>query len=106
MDMVKINLYKNGDLVLTKEGRKENDECIFENIVYNIKNNTLVREDASFRYLLDFNLNTATILLKEQNYTLPLKISLVNKELNSDCHKITYNIESENLISNVLEVIF
>lgn len=103
---MELNLYKNGKLVLTAEGELKGIEAVFGNIVYNTKEHTLVREDASYRYLLDFKCEEASVLLKEYDKTLPLKIKTVSINTDKKLHKIAYNIESEETIENVLEVIF
>ena len=101
-----IKLYKNGKIVLEENGRLDNNEAIFGNIVYNIENLTLVRQDASYKYSLDFMNDNALVELKEYNTSLPLRIKVVNKEINSNFHRIAYNIESEEIIENTLEIIF
>ena len=104
--MVKISLFKNGELVLAKNGKLLNNDLVFENIVYNIDNCILTREDASFKYELDFKNETSIVILKEQDYILNLIIKVKSKIIRNNYHKISYTIESENLINNELEVIF
>lgn len=103
--MVKINLYKDGNLVLTKEGKIEDKDCVFGNIVYNLDDLILTREDASYKYQLDFHDEEAFVLLKDQNYVLDLTIKVISRELSDKLHKISYVIESENKISNDIEII-
>ena len=50
--MIKIELYKNGDLVLSSDGKIDDRLLVFGNIVYDLDKDVLIREDASFRYLL------------------------------------------------------
>lgn len=103
--MVKINLFKNEKLVLSKAGKLEDRDCIFENIVYNLDNYILTREDDSFKYQLDFNNEQAFVTIKDKDYVLDLKIKVISKVISDEVHKISYEIESENKISNVIEVI-
>lgn len=103
---MELNLYKNGKLVLTAEGELQGDEAVFGNIVYNIVEHTLIRQDASYKYLLDFKNEEAEVELKEYNQSLPLTIKTVSIECDDKLHKIAYNIESEQTIENVLEVFF
>ena len=102
--MVKIYLYKNDELVLTKEGKKEDNEYVFGNIVYNYDNHTLIREDASFRYLLDFKNNSALVLIKEQNFSLDLEINTLSIKENDKYLKVEYVIESDDKIHNTLKI--
>ena len=101
-----LNLYKNGKLVLTAEGTLQGDEAVFGNIVYHMVDNTLIRQDASYKYLLDFKNEEAEVELKEYNQSLPLTIKVLSIEVSEKGHKISYNIESEQTIENVLEVFF
>ena len=104
--MAVLNLYKNGQLVLIKEGRVQDKKCIFENIIYDKDNNILIREDDNIKYELNFESESATIILKEQDYVLNLNLKVLDKDLNNSYHKINYNIESEDVISNSLEIYF
>ena len=101
-----LNLYKNDVKVLSKEGINDNNKYVFENIIYDRENIILIREDNNFKYELNFKEENATIVLKMQDYVLNMELKVLNKELNDNCHKITYNIESEEVISNVLEIKF
>ena len=101
-----LNLYKNGKLVLTAEGTLQGDEAVVGNIVYHMVDNTLIRQDASYKYLLDFKNEEAEVELKEYNQSLPLTIKVLSIEVSDKGHKISYNIESEQTIENVLEVFF
>ena len=65
--MIKIELYKNGDLVLSSDGKIDDQLLVFGNIVYDLDKDVLIREDASFRYLLDFKNSTSEIIIKEQH---------------------------------------
>ena len=103
---MELNLYKNGKLVLTADGKLEGDEAVFGNIVYHLVDHTLIRQDASYKYFLDFKNEEAEVELKEYNHVLPLTIKTVAIECTDKIHKISYNIESEQTIENVLEVIF
>ncbi len=103
---MKLNLYKNGKLVLNVEGKLIDNEAVFGNIIYNLDNKTLIRQDASYKYLLDFNNNEAKVELKEYDKELPLKIKTTKIDITNNYHKISYTIESEEEIYNVLEVIF
>jgi hypothetical protein len=104
--MAVIKLFKNEDLVFSKEGNLKDNLFIFENITYDKVNNILIREDADFKYVLDFKKSVATITLKVQNYYLDIKLKTLLMELDDNYHKIVYNIESDEELSNVLEVIF
>ena len=66
----------------------------------------LIREDNTFKYIIDFNTCTASIELKEYGQTLPLLVHNVEKNINNRKHKTKYNIESEENIINELEIIF
>ena len=68
--MAKLELYKDNELVLSVDGKVDNDLLVFGNIVYDMINDTLIREDASFRYFLDFQNSTSEIIIKEQDYHL------------------------------------
>ena len=91
--MAKIKLYKNDNLVLEHDGDiQDNNLLVFENIVYDPEKFILIRENDDFKFELDFKCSLAIITLK--------------KEIGNDSHKIYYNIESEEVISNVLEITF
>ena len=104
--MVKLNLYKNNQIVLTKEGILNNDVFIFDNIIFNKNKNTLTREDDNFKYFLNFDEEIAEVTIKEQDYILDLSIKLIEKNINKKTIEIIYTIESEEVIENKLEIIF
>lgn len=104
--MIKIKLFKNDELVLEKEGILEDNIFLFDNISYNKDNLVLVREDDNFKFSLDFKQNKAEVLIKENDYQLDLKLETKDKNISDDCHKIYYNIESEEVINNKLEITF
>ena len=103
---MKIELYKNGNLVLSQEGKLIDKDAVFGNIVYNIENHTLTREDGSYRYYLNFDNNEAVIKLKEYDQELDLTIKTTSIKCDNKTHEIAYNIESEQTIENNLKVIF
>ena len=78
----------------------------FGNIVYDMINDTLIREDASFRYFLDFQNSTSEIIIKEQDYHLNLKIVVERKINGINSREIYYNIESEDRIKNRVVLTF
>ena len=102
--MAKIKLYKNDNLVLEHDGdTQDNNLLVFENIVYD-PNKFILIDD--FKFELDFKCSLAIITLKKEGHSLDLNLSNVKKEIGNDSHKIYYNIESEEVISNVLEITF
>ena len=97
--MIKIELYKNGDLVLSSDGKIDDRLLVFDKDV-------LIREDASFRYLLDFKNSTSEIIIKEQDYHLNLKIDVLSVNKENKRREIYYNIESETQINNRIVLTF
>lgn len=106
MEMVSIKLFKNGDSVLEKEGKRDEQVLTFDNITYNINDQILIREDDNFRFYLDFNKSISEVTIKENNYKLNLKIKVINKSISNNIHEIYYNIESENVIENKIIITF
>ena len=105
--MAKIKLYKNDNLVLEHDGDiQDNNLLVFENIVYDPEKFILIRENDDFKFELDFKCSLAIITLKKEGHSLDLNLSNVKKEIGNESHKIYYNIESEEVISNVLEITF
>lgn len=104
--MPKIKLFKDEKLILEKTGIKDKDNYIFDNIVYNSKDINLIREDDNFKYLLDFKNNTATVTIKQNNYSLDLILNTTDIKRNNKNHKIYYTIESDDLINNRVEITF
>ncbi len=104
--MMVLYLFKNGELELTLNGIIDDKKMIFDNIIYDKENMILIREDASFKYIIDFNNNKASIELKEYNQNLSLLVQTLEKELTSNTHKIKYIIESEDNAINELVIIF
>lgn len=104
--MAKLELYKDNELVLSADGKVDNDLLVFGNIVYDMINDTLIREDASFRYFLDFQNSTSEIIIKEQDYHLNLKIVVERKINGINSREIYYNIESEDRIKNRVVLTF
>ena len=98
--MNKVFLYKNGELVLEKTGTKENNNLLFENIVFDLNLMVLTREDDNFKYVLDFKNESALVLIKENNYSLNIKINVLSLIEGVGYIEIKYNIESEVLIEN------
>ena len=45
LSMAKLELYKDNELVLSVDGKVDNDLLVFGNIVYDMINDTLIRED-------------------------------------------------------------
>ena len=78
----------------------------FGNIVYDLDKDVLIREDASFRYLLDFKNSTSEIIIKEQDYHLNLKIDVLSVNKENKRREIYYNIESETQINNRIVLTF
>jgi hypothetical protein len=106
MEMISIKLFKNGDSVLEKEGKRDEQVLTFDNITYNINDQILIREDDNFRFYLDFNKSISEVTIKENNYKLNLKIKVINKSISNNIHEIYYNIESENVIENKIIITF
>ena len=104
--MMILNLYKNGKLSLTLNGSINDNKGIFDNIIYDIEKMILIREDNTYKYVIDFKQKSAILELKEYKQTLPLVVKNIKIEVNNNKHKIAYNIESEEDILNELEVIF
>lgn len=104
--MANIKLYKNDKLVLEHDGVLNNDLLVFENIVYDPEKYILIRENDDFKFELDFKCSLAIITLKKEGHSLDLNLSNVKREIESNNHKIYYNIESEEVISNILEITF
>ena len=86
--MIKIELYKDGDLVLSTDGKIDDRLLVFGNIIYDLDKDILIREDASFRYLLDFKNDV-------------ISVNNENKR-----REIYYNIESETQINNRIVLTF
>lgn len=104
--MAKLTLYKNNDVVLTKDGNFNDGIFAFDNIVFDQKQKTLVREDNNFKYLLDFKNEVAQITLKEQDYNLDIDLTVTDSSFDDDFIEISYTIESENVIENKLVIFF
>ena len=103
---MEMKLYKNGKEVLSITGKLVDTDAVFGNTVYDTKKHILTKEDASYKYLLDFDNDKATVDLKDYNQSLPLKIKTIKKDITTTKHKIIYNIESDNKIENILEINF
>ena len=99
--MIKIELYKDGDLVLSSDGKIDDRLLVFGNIVYDLD-----KDDASFRYLLDFKNSTSEIIIKEQDYHLNLKIDVLSVNKENKRREIYYNIESETQVNNRIVLTF
>lgn len=104
--MINLKLYKNKNLVFSKDGKQEKEILIFDNIIYDPINYILIKEDNNFKYELNFKKNTSLITIKENDYSLNLKMNVTNMEIKDNIHKIYYNIESENLIQNDIIITF
>ena len=93
---------------MLKKYCKLNDSnfCNINYIVYDPEKFILIRENDDFKFELDFKCSLAIITLKKEGHSLDLNLSNVKKEIGNDSHKIYYNIESEEVISNVLEITF
>lgn len=104
--MAKLTLYKNNSIVLTKDGTFSENIFVFDNIIFDKNQKTLVREDGNFKYLLDFKNEIAEVTLKEQDYVLDLNLNVLDKSFDADFIEITYTIESENIIENKLVIFF
>ena len=101
-----INLYKNGNLELTLDGKIENNVFISNNIIYDLEKKTLIRNQDGYILTLNFGNNEGIIELTEYGQTLPLKIEIVEIIVNDKGHNIKYKIESDEDILNELEFIF
>ena len=103
---MELNLYKKRKLELSIKGKKENNFLIFDNIIYDIENNILIREDNEFKYIMDFKNKEVNIELKDYGKSLNMDIKIIKMELNLKKHLIIYSIESDDLIENKLEILF
>lgn len=101
-----INLYKNGILELTLDGKIENNVFISNNLIYDLEKKTLSRNQDGYKLSLDFSNNEGFIELTDYGQSLPIKIEIVEIFVNNKGHNIKYKIESEEDILNELEVIF
>ena len=101
-----INLYKNGKLELSLDGKKDNNTIICDKVIYNLDKKSLVREDDTYKIVLDFINKAGLIELLEHNQILPLNIDVIEIIEEKNLHRIKYKIESEEDIFNELEVIF
>ena len=101
-----LNLYKNGKLELSLNGYINNNIVLFDNITYDKEKIILIREDETYKYIIDFNNNSASIELKEYGQILPLLVNNIEKNISDNKHIIKYNIESEDDVLNELEIIF
>ena len=104
--MSKIKLYKNNSLVFEKDGNINDNIFEVENIKVDLLNHILYREDASYKYTLDYKQNNANIELKEHNYSLNLLLETKSILKNDEYLRIIYSIESEDKIDNILEIYF
>lgn len=104
--MAKIELYKNCKKVLEKDGNQKENLYYFDNIIYNPTTKTLIREDNNFKYFIDFDNSFSEVTIKENNYSLNIKIVIVNLIINKNIHEISYNIESEATIENKIVITF
>ena len=104
--MMVLNLYKNGKLELSLNGYINNNIILFDNITYDKEKIILIREDETYKYIIDFNNNSASIELKEYGQILPLLVNNIEKNISDNKHIIKYNIESEDDVLNELEIIF
>ncbi len=102
--MIKIKLFKNGNLILEKEGVKNNKNLVFEDIYYDPENHSLVRENKDYKYLLDFINEEAIVELKEKNVTIPIGMSVIKKDIDNNKHIINYKIDSDEDSENLLEI--
>lgn len=101
-----INLYKNGILELTLDGKIENNVFISNNLIYDLEKKTLSRNQDGYKLSLDFSNNEGFIELTDYGQSLPIKIEIVEIIVNDKSHNVKYKIESEEDILNELEVIF
>ena len=104
--MSKIKLYKNNSLVFEKDGNINDNIFEVENIKVDLLNHILYREDASYKYTLDYKQNNANIELKEHNCNLNLLLETKSILKNDEYLRIIYSIESEEKIDNILEIYF
>lgn len=104
--MIKIVLYKNNKIVLEKEGKIQENLIFFDNIIYDLNAETLIREDANFKFYLDFLNEKSEVTIKENDYLLNLQIKVIKKNITNNKHEIYYNIESENVIENCIVITF
>lgn len=104
-NMNKIILYKNNNIVFEKTGTIKNNIFQVDNINFDIEKCILTREDDNFKYELDFQNNNALVIMKLNNYSLNLILD--TKEIIKTNEKITikYYIESDDKISNQIDII-
>ena len=92
--MSKIKLYKNNSLVFEKDGNINDNIFEVENIKVDLLNHILYREDASYKYTLDYKQNNANIELKEgydiEDIQTDFKASL-NEYLKGVTNELTYS---------------
>ena len=94
------------DYIYEKDGNINDNIFEVENIKVDLLNHILYREDASYKYTLDYKQNNANIELKEHNYSLNLLLETKSILKNDEYLRIIYSIESEDKIDNILEIYF
>ena len=99
-----LNLYKNNNLELTVSGILHKDKAIFNNIVYDIKNKILIKDEETYKYSIDFSHNEAIVELKEYGYFLSLNVKIIEIIEQKDKYQIMYQIESEDDVINKIEI--
>ena len=101
-----LKLYKNDKLELSLKGIKEEEKCLFDNIIYDTNKNLLIREDNDFKYTLDFNKKGVMIELKEYNQLLKMILKNVEIKISKKGLRVKYIIETEESILNEIEINF
>lgn len=84
----------------------QNNKILFtiDGIKYSYNNNIFIKETKEEIIKLDFNKELCTIMLKEYNHSLNIKINLLNIENNTKFIRIKYKIETEENINNIISI--
>ena len=101
---VKIDNIENiVDYTIVKEviNYKEIDNT---NVYYDLKNNTLIRDNDDIHMIYDFNNKKGTILIKELEKEVDLLLENIDIERNKNNIKVSYSIENNDFLYELEEL--
>lgn len=109
MKKINFKLKKNKEIIINEK----NINCIINNnklsfildgIKYTYDNKIFTRETKEEIIELDFNKELCKITLKEYNNSINLKINVINIINNDKITEVTYKIETEDNINNIINI--
>ncbi len=100
--MFDLEFFQNDNLIHKLDGLEEDLIFKTKDIIYNHKDKILTRETNEYSYIIDFNKNILSLMLKEMDYNGD--VSLLNSSIKDEDNiiEIIYQIDKEEPLNKII----